>query len=386
MHLANIYAYKNLDRLILLPFLLLIFGIIFSFRVPLDSSLRGGVSISLVTNASIPVSELASRISTQMHISGISVAKSPGGFQITLPINESLASADAQLEAFYADEANYSSLQLNATALQLQLQRNQSNATAKALLANDSKLLAIYESRLRNYSVRIMDLLAPFVASNSSLNATSNFSVASLQNAVQQAYSKASSIYENRTMSELKSIIPFSSFSFDETTPTLGKYFLSQFKTIIIVAFVLVFFSVFFIFRSFVPSLTVTFGAANDMIFALGMMGLLGIPLGVSSIAGLLMIIGYAIDTDVLTAIRILKRGEGGVEERAYESMRTGLTMTFTAILSFSVLFIVSLIVYVPTYYEISGVVLMGLIGDIFTTWFGNAPLLMLYKKKKERV
>ncbi|MGC8547886.1 MAG: hypothetical protein ACP5MC_02720 [Candidatus Micrarchaeia archaeon] len=382
MHLPNIYAYKNLKLLILIPFILLVFGVFFSFRISLDSSLRGGVSILLETNSSISAPELASKISSEMHIAGVDVAKSPGGFQITLPINQSLAEADAYLTEFYSQYANYSALQLNYTALSMSLQRSPGNATLQAQLDNDSKLLNAYMSKMSNSSSKVLEALAPFgIMQQSNLTTPS-----SMQAAAQQAYATASSIYETKTMSQLKSIIPYSSFSFEEVTPTLGRYFLGQFTNIIIVAFVLVFISVFFVFRSFVPSLTVTFGAANDMIIALGMMGLLGIPLGVSSIAGLLMIIGYAIDTDVLTAIRILKRSEGSIEERAYASMRTGLTMTSTAILSFLVLFLISIIVYVPTYYEISGVVLMGLIGDIFTTWFGNAPLLMLYKKRRERL
>jgi preprotein translocase subunit SecF len=135
-----------------------------------------------------------------------------------------------------------------------------------------------------------------------------------------------------------------------------------------------------------VPSLVVVFGAANDIIIALGAMGLFKIPLGVASVAGLLMLIGYSIDTDMLTAIRILRRGEGTPEDRAYSSMRTGVTMTATAIVSFGVLFAVSVIEYVPTYYEIAGVVLFGLVGDIFTTWLGNASMILLYKKKKERI
>ena len=49
-------------------------------------------------------------------------------------------------------------------------------------------------------------------------------------------------------------------------------------------------------------------------------------------------------------------------------------------------LFAVSLIAYVPTYYEIAGVVLFGLIGDIFTTWFGNAVMILTYAKRKRRM
>ena len=98
------------------------------------------------------------------------------------------------------------------------------------------------------------------------------------------------------------------------------------------------------------------------------------------------MLIGYSIDTDVLTAIRILKRSGGTPEDRAYESMKTGLTMTATAIVAFAVLFVVSIIIYVPTYYEISSVVLFGLIADIFTTWFGNASIILWHKKRKEGI
>jgi len=67
------------------------------------------------------------------------------------------------------------------------------------------------------------------------------------------------------------------------------------------------------------------------------------IPLGIASVGGLLMLIGYSIDTEILTSIRILKRHEGAAEERAYHTMRTGLTMTTTAIATFATLFAISI-------------------------------------------
>ncbi len=380
MRLPNIYAHKNLKWLIAIPLVLMLLGIYFSFQIPLDSSLRGGVSILLETNTNITASELAAKISSFMHISGVEVSRSPGGFQITLPINQSLAEANNYLANFYAAQANYSTAQLNYTSLSLALHNSPGNATLQAELANATASMNKAMRQMQENASAVFAALAPFGIK------PGNYSIPQLQQALQQAYAVASKNYEDKLLSELQQIVPYTSYSFEEVTPTLGKYFLGQFENIIIVAFVLVFISVFFVFRTFVPSLTVTFGAANDMIIALGAMGLFHIPLGVASIAGLLMIIGYAIDTDVLTAIRILKRNEGSAEERAYASMRTGLTMTFSAILSFLVLFIISLIVYVPTYYEISSVVLMGLIGDIFTTWFGNASILLMYKKRKERI
>ncbi|MEM0146867.1 MAG: hypothetical protein QW091_00120 [Candidatus Micrarchaeaceae archaeon] len=380
MRLPNIYARKNIKLLIAVPLIMMLFGIYFSFHISLDSSLRGGVSITLETNYSSSPSALASKISSQMHITGVDVSTSPGGFTVTLPINQSLSSANDYLSAFYTQESNYSSLQLNYTSLNIALKNNPGNATLASEIANDSRLLNIYLGQMKNSSAAVLSELAPFGISMSNFTSPSQ-----MQTLLQNAYGIASSTYEQKTLSALASIVPYKSYSFEEVTPTLGSYFLGQFKNIIIIAFILVFLSVFFIFRSIIPSITVTFGAANDMIIALGAMGLLGIPLGVASIAGLLMIIGYAIDTDILAAIRILKRGEGSTEERAYSAMRTGLTMTSTALLSFLVLFIISIIVYVPTYYEISSVVIIGLFGDMFTTWLGNTPLLMIYKKHKER-
>ncbi|MEM3781776.1 MAG: hypothetical protein QXT43_02340 [Candidatus Micrarchaeaceae archaeon] len=380
MLLPNIYSRKSVKLLIAVPLIMLIFGVYFSFHISLDSSLRGGVSITLETNYTGTPAEIASSVASQMHVIGAEVAKSPGGFTITLPINQSLANANNYLSEFYTQESNYSAAQLNYTTLTIALKGSPGNATLESEIANDSRLMALYMGQMENSSAAVFSQLAPFGISASNFTSPS-----AMQSVLQSAYGAASSAYEQKVLSALAGIVPYKSYSFEEVTPTLGSYFLKQFKDIIIVAFVLVFIAVFFIFRSLVPSATVTFGAANDMIIALGAMGLLGIPLGVASIAGLLMIIGYAIDTDVLAAIRILKRSEGTAEERAYSAMRTGLTMTFTALLSFLVLFIISIIVYVPTYYEISSVVIIGLFGDMFTTWLGNAPLLMLYKRRKER-
>ena len=113
-------------------------------------------------------------------------------------------------------------------------------------------------------------------------------------------------------------------------------------------------------------------------------MVILGIPLGVASVGGLLMLIGFSMDTDILSAIRVLKRSEGTAEDRAFSSFKTGTTMTITALISFSVLFAISYYAFIPTYLEISGVVLVGLLGDIITTWLANMPIVLWYKKSKE--
>jgi preprotein translocase subunit SecF len=58
--------------------------------------------------------------------------------------------------------------------------------------------------------------------------------------------------------------------------------------------------------------------------------------------------------------------------------------MTVTAIITFSILFIVSYIAFIPTYLEISGVVLVGLVVDLITTWLADTPMVLWYKQRRE--
>jgi preprotein translocase subunit SecF len=378
--LPNIYNGKYVRYYIVIPLVLLALGLFYSTHIVLDSSLSGGVSVIVQSNTTVPSQQIASEIAAKLHSPQPSIERSPGGLQITIASNQSLISAQGKSLEFFAFQENYTKGLLNVSTYSSLLKTNSTNQTDIQGLAAASRQV---NSSLLMMSSSLSDELSdlrPFIGT---------VQVPSSPNAqlalAQSSYSNASTIYTNTVISTLHSIIPFTTYSYQNLGPTLGSYFLSQLEWVIIAAFVLVSIAVLFIFRSVVPALTVVFGAANDMIIALGAMGLLGIPLGTASIGGLLMIIGYSIDTDVLASFRILKMHGGTPEERAHSSMKTGLTMTATALVSFSVLFVVSIFTYVPTYYEVAGVALCGLLGDIFTTWLGNTPIILLYKKRKDR-
>ncbi len=379
--IPNIYNSKYVKYYIVVPLLLLAFGAYFSTHIVLDSSLSGGVSILIQSNTTMPSQQIASEIAAMLHSPQPSIERSPGGLQITISSNKSLVSAQDRNLEFFAWQQNYTASIVNATALSGAYSLNSTNQTTAARLASAKLEANRSVSMMRaSLSSELADL-QPFIGSQQVPNDPK-----AMLYLAQSAYSNASTVYTKSVISTLHSIIPFTSYSYKDIGPTLGRYFLNQLIWVIIIAFILVSISVLFIFRSIAPAIAVVFGAANDMIVALGAMGLLGIPLGTASIGGLLMIIGYSIDTDVLASFRILKLHGGTPEERAHSSMRTGLTMTATAIVSFLVLFIVSILTYVPTYYEVAGVALCGLIGDIFTTWMANTPLVLLYKKRKERI
>ena len=380
--IPDIYHYKNLKVLILIPIALMLISIYLAQGIVLDSSLGGGISVLLQTNTTMSSSQIASLVSSRLNAPSPTIIKSSGAVGITIPVNTSLSGAENYLIAFYSYNSNYSASVLNYTNYSIALQHSPSNATLLSLQSSASAAAASNLAKMSSSLASELNFLKPFIGAQS-YNSSDPAGMLAL---AQSSYANASSVYKGQVVSVLHSILPFTSYSYEQVSALQGQYFLGTVEQIIIIAFILISIVILLIFRSIVPSFAIVFGAANDMIVALGAMALFKIPLGVTSIAGLLMLLGYSIDTDVLVGIRILKRREGTPEERAYSSMKTGLTMTTAAILSFAVLFAVSLIEYVPTYYEIAGVVLFGLLGDIITTWFGNASMLLLYARRKRKI
>lgn len=380
MHIPNIYEYRRYKLFVILPIALLLISLYFIPKIQLDSSLRGGITITLQSNSSISQRALISAIDSKIQGAEATVATAPGGLSITIASNESISAAEAYLLDAYSDYGNYTQETYIVTALESSLQQQPGNSTLIEQLngakANQSASLDALKLDLTNEFAS----LAPIYG-----NATYNSSSPSaMVDSGKNALASASNSYESKVISDLHSILPFSTYSYQTVTATLSNYFLSQVFWIIIGSFIVISVVVLFVFRTLIPSFTVVFGAANDLIIALGAMGAFGIPLGIASIGGLLMLVGYSIDTDILSAIKVLKRHEGTPETRAFSTLKTGMTMTTTAVIVFAILFIVSYVSFIPTYFEISGVVLAGLFGDIIATWFGNAVFILWYKKRKD--
>jgi preprotein translocase subunit SecF len=385
--MRNIYEGKHYKLLILVPLVLLFVSLYFIPKIQLDSSLAGGVSISFSTTSTVSVQNLTKELSA--HIPNTQVSKSSlngvTSLLVTFPANSSITAGSASLLDVYGWYSNYTVASVAIASLQSQLAAQPGNATAKAGLtawqANQTRDLAAIGASLNSE----LSNLRPVIGSSYSLPYNAS-SAASMQSAAQAAYSNATTAYKTRLVSLLGSYVQLSNYSYNDVTATLGSYFLAQVRNIIIVAFILVAIAVFFIFRTPIPSLAVVFGAANDIIVALGAMGAFHIPLGIASVGGILMLIGFSIDTDMLSSIRILKRSEGTPTERAMSTFKTGVTMTSTAIISFATLFAISYFAFITTYVEISGVVLFGLLADIFTTWFGTTVMVVWYKRRRDRV
>ncbi|MCK5176428.1 MAG: hypothetical protein KAQ92_01760 [Candidatus Aenigmarchaeota archaeon] len=163
----------------------------------------------------------------------------------------------------------------------------------------------------------------------------------------------------------------------------LSENFLKQAQKALLVALLAMALVIFISFRVLAPSLGIMLAAICDILFTVAIMSILEIKLTIASLTGLLMLIGYSVDTDVLLTTRLLKRRyEGTINSQILSSMKTGITMTLTTIVSLLVLYIFAGDTKIG---EIAIVIMIGLVGDLPFTWFQNVGILKRYLKNKNK-
>ncbi|MFB6089418.1 MAG: protein translocase subunit SecF [Halobellus sp.] len=147
----------------------------------------------------------------------------------------------------------------------------------------------------------------------------------------------------------------------------------------IAVAFVGMSVLVFAMFRVFVPSVAIVISAFSDIAVAVALMNVVGIELSLGTVAALLMLIGYSVDSDILLNNHILRRS-GDFYESTYRAMRTGVTMTLTSIAAMLVMAIAATLFGIQLLAAIGIVLVFGLAADLMNTYLLNLSLLRWYK------
>jgi len=135
----------------------------------------------------------------------------------------------------------------------------------------------------------------------------------------------------------------------------------------------------FVLFRTFVPSIAIVISAFSDIVIPLAIMNLVGIKLSLGTVAALLMLIGYSVDSDILLNNHVLRRS-GGFYESTYRAMRTGVTMTLTSISAMAVMAVAATLFGIDLMASIGLVLVLGLSADLMNTYMFNVTLLRWYK------
>jgi preprotein translocase subunit SecF len=176
--------------------------------------------------------------------------------------------------------------------------------------------------------------------------------------------------------------------------PLYSQDLLSQALRYIPISFLLMAIVVFVIFRTPLVSGIVVLCAILDISIAAASMNITGVKLSLGTVAALLMLIGYSVDTNILlTKTALTPRQTLTVDETIVSAMTTGLMMTGTTIAAVLALFVASNLLYlvVPSFTrmdiiaDISTVLLFGLLADIFNTWITNAQAIRWYMSRPKK-
>ncbi len=354
--------YKGDYRLLaILPVLLILVSILLLPNLKFGVDFRGGTLITLQLDGPWDAEALQADLDSHGFDSSVKVFEGSMGntAEIEVSQTEEIEEADSLKEHFNTllDEVSF----------------------LEAQSYEDPEKLREYNEK-RTELNEISDRM--FVLAGSNTKAEMQPNLNQLKKLFSDAYLRVYSSHTERIMQIVDQHATYSSKSVETVSPALSTHFIGQATTVVFYSAILSVILVFFFFRAPVPSLAVLVGAFSDIVIALGAMSLFGIPLSLPSFAALLMLIGYSLDTDILLTMRILKR-RGDPRENAFDAMKTGMTMSITAMVAFAALFILALITHIPTYYEISAVALAGLVGDLFATWGINAVMVLHYKEAR---
>ncbi len=167
----------------------------------------------------------------------------------------------------------------------------------------------------------------------------------------------------------------------DQIGESFGKTLQQQAVLALLFSFIGMAIVIFLSFRTFVPSVAVVLSAFADIVMTAAAMNIVGIQLTLGTTAALLMLIGYSVDSDILLTNRVLKR-QGKLADKLKGAFDTGIIMTSTTFAAITAMLVVSWIGSVQILFEISAVLLIGLVFDVLNTWLTNAALLKWYVQK----
>lgn len=365
MELPNIYK-GNYKRLIIIPIILVLFFLFFIPSIKPGIELKGGVQITFETptlmnsdileeavmNEGFVEYTVKTYVLGETNIAEVEIGHSEDILNVENSYRDFLTNYDLYSQKQYellimkTSNASHTNLENEVNELRDKLIQNR----------NDFEEYSVIFLNEEAYLPQEVDAIKP---------------------QIEDLYSRIISSYRTNIISKLNPHIDYTSYSFKLINPSLSEIFIEKIQSVMILAGILMAITVYIMFRDVYPTFTILLGVLFDVLFALGAMGLLGIPLSLASIAALLMLVGYSVDTNILLTIRVLKRGLNSPRDSAHDAMKTGLMLTFTGILSFTALFVVSQITNIATYQTISLVVLFGLFGDLFATWLLNAVLIL---------
>jgi preprotein translocase subunit SecF len=363
LNIPNVYENKNYKWLAVIPLLLMAASLYYAQQIPVGIDLRGGLLLTVYSEEAVDEAAIKGALSDYSDVEVRGFSNPVGsGVEIELPNDPALEEADNALKELLYNSRAHARAQVAAAFYE---GGGEGNASEKQKAFEEKARL---EALVLKQSARVLEL-----TSGESVPQDANEAVV----LAEESFNEARSEYRSGLLQRVSSVANVENYSFKEIGSSLSKFFFNKTQEILIYSFVLSTIVVFAIFRSLVPGFAVIFAAIADILITAGVMGAVGIPLTLASIAGLLMLIGLSLDTDALLTVRVVKRREGSPAGRAANTLKTAGMMNLTTIIAFTVLALIASLLQIPTYYQIGVVVVIGAVADFVTTWCFNAVILL---------
>ncbi|MDO8538086.1 MAG: hypothetical protein Q7S21_04330 [archaeon] len=308
-----------------------------------------------------------------------------GGTLIIIRSSEPIE--EARLESLLESKFDLSETAINTTSsptgngATIEFAENTKLAPIKQELELAQSLIDSDPTQARIHAMNVINSLPEFVEGNIPINEKETVVFA------ENVFDKAQIDFELKLQQEIQKEFNLENdfrFQLREVGSSLGESFWQNAITITIASMILIIIVVFVFFREVVPSLAIIAAAIFDILCALGLMAWFGVNLTLATIPAVLSLVGYSIGTDILLTTRLLKRKEKTSSERTMDAFKTGITMTITTLVAVIVLLGFAYFYQMLIVFEISIVLLFGLIGDVISTWMMNAPVLLMYLEKKK--
>lgn len=171
-------------------------------------------------------------------------------------------------------------------------------------------------------------------------------------------------------------------FSIQYVGPELGEAFFSQVIYLLSIAYVLIFFANYFIYRKIAIALTIILSSLADIIYVFGVTILLGIPITFAGFTSLLLVIAYTIDTNILLSTKILSEKIEEFYSTYKKTLITGITVTAGLVVSMIIVLVFS---NSKLLNNIATILLIGQLADLINTYILNAGLIEVILVGKKR-
>ncbi|BBL45492.1 preprotein translocase subunit SecF [Nanobdella aerobiophila] len=172
-----------------------------------------------------------------------------------------------------------------------------------------------------------------------------------------------------------------SDISIQQYSSIVGNLIFNQFAQFVIIVMMLSGFIIFLAYRISNVTLNIISTIAFDILGLLTVLSLTGYPIGANGFIAMLMILGFAIDNNVVLSTNIVKEKEKTFLERIKMSFRVGMAMEIIALYALIILY---LIVPEPSVKEFSLVLSIGIIFDLLYYLIGNIPIYKYFEHRKE--